>query len=100
MDIREKLVELLREGATEYIHPNIVDEIADHLLANGVTVQEWMPVTDRLPEDGKRVLALIGTKGCDHTWAVVDTFNGGDWCAFPAKYVTHWMPLPTPPKGE
>lgn len=40
MDIREKLVELIREGATEYIHPNLVDEIADHLLANGVTVQD------------------------------------------------------------
>lgn len=47
MDVREKLVELLRQSETEYskfVHetsfmPDKPRFIADHLIANGVTVQ-------------------------------------------------------------
>ena len=44
---REKLIELLdmwQQYATE-------EEHVDYLIANGVTVQEWVSVKDRLPED-------------------------------------------------
>ena len=48
MDVREKLVELL----DIIIQPGqkTLGDIADHLIANGVTVQEWISVTERLPE--------------------------------------------------
>ena len=49
MDVREKLVELLEvdlSGSDGY-EPEL---IADYLLANGVTVQEWISVKDKLPE--------------------------------------------------
>jgi hypothetical protein len=56
---------------------------------------EWIPVTERLPEDDVRVLAYDGLKtftaelfeGLWH-WIEGDTF-GMD--------VTHWRPLPAPP---
>lgn len=61
--MREKLIELLDdiqrcgEDFDDYeIYgmrlPNSVsnDDVADHLIANGVTIQKWIPVTERLPE--------------------------------------------------
>ena len=56
MDVKEKLVEILKQAPFE---GKVLDEwwweekikmIADHLIANGVTVQEWISVDDRLPE--------------------------------------------------
>ena len=49
MDVREKLVELL----DIIIQPGqkTLGDIADYLIINGVTVQEWAPVTERLPEE-------------------------------------------------
>ena len=59
MDIREKLVELLDEvqhqgNATPKMQANYVfnSEVADHLIRHGVTVQEWIPVSDPPKEDG------------------------------------------------
>lgn len=83
-------------------------ELADRLIANGVTVQEWISVKDRLPETDDWVLVCRKTIKTGYTTMVVDrcTFTvGGDrmWLAEYATYkqvVTHWMPLPPAPKGE
>ena len=77
------------------------DFIADGVLSAGYRKQRWIPVTERLPEYGKVVLA------CGKRHATSGQFQG----AYPSdphywlwrgcsKYVTHWMPLPEPPKGE
>ena len=107
MDVREKLVEILKQAPFE---GKVLDEwwweekikrIADHLLSNGVTVQEWISVKDGLPESGKESV-LIGLR-----WGEVDIgwCEDGRWRSeFVNEYedgeVTHWMPLPEPPKGE
>ena len=51
MDVREKLVELLAEfyGVDPMYHGVDANALADHLIANGVTVQErgyWVSLTD------------------------------------------------------
>ena len=46
---REKLIELFRAIAHENCFGSI-EKIADHLIANGVTIQQWIPVKERLPE--------------------------------------------------
>ena len=104
--MKEKLVELLRKPiemmpgrtGTPYIQFTMpyAEELADHLIANGVTVQEWISVKDRLPEQFVDVLVFRnGNIKIDHHeengWFAYD-FNG--------KRATHWMPLPQPPKGE
>ena len=62
MDVREKLVELLKTNACPspfMCDPTckyygfgdcFPDRFADYLIAHGVTVQEWISVDDRLPE--------------------------------------------------
>ena len=104
MDVREKLVELL----TNSPQLDVLDwttgweEAANYLIGNGVTVQEWIPVAERLPEDICPVLvALEGLNIAfhgfyqDEKWWTV----GAGTRPFTQK-VTHWMPLPQPPKGE
>ena len=116
MDVREKLLELLcsnslhRDGVTMY-------DVADHLIANGVTVQEWISVKDRLPskeeyaakaEDGTEyyVRLLIAYK-TDIVEYEIGYYDGDKWMTeMPIrliKDVVAWMPfpnLPQPPKGE
>ena len=105
MDVREKLVELL----DIIIQPGqkTLGDIADHLISNGVTVQEWIPVEDRLPEysnDGFADAVLVTDGFVQH----MAYFVGGEWrfaesgeIKEPMWYrITHWMPLPQPPKGE
>ena len=141
MDVRETLVELIAQKVCDtwsescdewlthdcgkcYANDCHISEVADHLISNGVTVQDWVSVKDRLPdeheslfarykgtdkwrnamfttisdrvivcaeyENGNRIVKTANT--VDGVWKVKDSF-------YPCK-VTHWMPMPQPPKGE
>ena len=62
-------------------------------------IPHWIPVSERLPEVNTRVLVW----GKEHKEAVVAVFNeDGIWAiahGWGVVYgVTHWMPLPQPPK--
>ena len=94
MDVREKLVEILAEfyGVDPMYHGVDANALADHLIAHGVTIQEWIPVKDRLPDVGKFVLIYNEING-----VLLDYHDGA---TFGYYDVTHWMPLPSPPKGE
>ena len=109
MDVREKLVELL----DIIIQPGqkTLGDIADYLTANGVTVQEWISVKDRLPQEKGEIcknvilfmddgLVTVGWLNEDRGSAyMLDTRN--DFISkVPMLRCTHWMPLPQPPKGE
>ena len=103
MDVREKLVELLQSAPADIIGNHGVVALADHLIANGVTVQEWISVDDRLPEDDSDVLAY--SRNGEEGRIYPANYAKGVWfdCIFttPATdTTTHWMPLPQPPKGE
>ena len=117
MDVREKLVELIESA--RYWGSNTSSEIAEKLLENGVTVQEWISAKDRLPEKKGAFLVYVKTKNkwCGYiktTWftpcyeGVEDHMQGkqvwydydSDWGDYEVRDVTHWMPLPEPPKGE
>ena len=121
MDVREKLVELLSDAGMGKTERNF---LADKLITNGVTVQEWVSVKDRLPDEHESLFARY--KGTDK-WRnamfttisdrvivcaeyengkrIVKTANtvDGVWKVkdifCPCK-ITHWMPFPHPPKGE
>ena len=100
MDVKEKLMELLDNAIIDsydnYGFPN-TNQVADRLISNGVTVQEWVPVTERLPtiydaDDDNCVLAIHkATNKKYYHWRSVAN-NPFDF--------TYWTRTPHPPKGE
>ena len=105
MDDREKLVELLRNSPhLDTISDCTFEQGADWLIRNGVTVQEWISVKDRLPEPF--VPVLVQMPGEEPFPTVREGFisNDGIWQSAMFRRepgeVTHWKPMPQPPKGE
>ena len=108
MDVREKLVELAND-VLQYlpwgeIQKDTAERIAERMMDHGVTVQEWISVKDRLPEKDVRVLVWMQDNEEYYTQIDTDRFSctmeqGYHWIRW-GKSVTHWMPLPQPPKGE
>ena len=102
MDVREKLVELLNI----IIQPGqkTLGDIANYLINNGVTVQEWISVDDKLPEKSGYYLVFAdnGRREVLSYSKKYQAFNAFD-DAYSEEYVipvTHWTPMPNPPKGE
>lgn len=101
MTDREKLIERIEhaEGMVNNDVPTL-EQIADHLIANGVTIQSWIPVMERLPDNFVSVLGYMTDAG-DFP-PVRECYTVGNAFFFPAlgdiHPVTHWMPLPKPPK--
>ena len=114
MDVREKLLDLIIDAKrTDPETGSFAEYLADYLISNGVTVQEWISVKDRLPDNKEHdwVLAqVVEDNGYMHIPKVMEYRQlRNDW--FEETYgwlsehnglfsVTHWMPLPNPPKGE
>lgn len=79
-----------------------------------VSVPQWISVKDRLPDVAGMYIVTACDEWCSHgegiwydTVVVVAEYSGGcwNWNDNGTDYdiddlVTHWMPLPEPPKGE
>ena len=119
MDVKEKLVELLKSvlpnfrNNMAYWGEKPIYEFADCLLANGVTVQEWFPASEPPKKITNKVIVLCknGYMGFGHyedykgkqTWYNLESgkpFTDWDLEDCESYEVTHWQPLPQPPKGE
>ena len=110
MDVREKLVEILDQLVYDDWYSN--GDIADKLIAHGVTVQEWISVDDRLPQYTDEYNVTVGVpsefgyfekvktlrferiKGKEPRWVIPknEIYNVIAWMELPKKY--------QPPKGE
>ena len=95
-----------------------VDDTLDYIdsepAADVATVQEWISVTDRLPDKDGCYIVTACDEGCscgDGIWydtVVIEAehYKGEwSWNENGTEYditdlVTHWMPMPNPPKGE
>ena len=125
MDVRGKLVELpiedailvLREehrqrtdGYTTYLEHggkgDTAEEVGIDALAMAISALEktkWISVNERLPEEKVDCIVHYKHAYCDNDgyWAIGICFYDGEKFQFNQAYkVTHWMPLPEPPKGE
>lgn len=119
MTDREKLVGLVKEicntvvkacGCSDmlptysFCKNAVYESIADYLVTNGVTVQEWISVEDRLPEKIP-VLCLDQIGKMSVMRFEYDRLVGRCWFdeyehLINFDWVTHWIPLPEPAKKE
>ena len=113
MDIKEKLMELLD---IMFNGECCVDKIeaADFLIANGVTVQEWIPAKEHIPQENEpegtvcelvQVLLVNGdvsTGWCNRRTKLWWHFDYGASDFIDHDYdhtpVIAWQPLAQPPK--
>ena len=105
MDVKEKLVELLNEAFFDYNHGKgdgyIPKNFADHLIANGVTVQEWISVAEPPKEyrdgHGELIPFLVCAEGTDYPFRAM--YDGKTWGdeIFEIN-VKWWMPIPLKPE--
>ena len=118
MVVREKLVELLNASPDIRMPYTPTEIVADWLIANGVTVQEWISVNERTPKeaDGTVWVCLADVFpynekepyiDAKHDRRITEAFYSQfskswykDGAVFPDGVVTHWMEKPQPPKGE
>lgn len=62
--------------------------------------RRWIPVEERLPEEGIEVLVSVDENSDDCGYHVC-LYRGGEYVRSESGYifgVTHWMPLPEPPE--
>ena len=112
MDVREKLIEILRKPIFPHELVDPVEAVADYLLDSGVTVQEWISVEDELPPYNRDVLVYIPNMAMKilvdkYAWHYRDDDNEWyeDWALYGKDangnpVITHWAYLPNLPKGE
>ena len=103
MDVREKLIEILRKPIFPHELVDPVEAVADYLLDSGVTVQEWISV-DEPPKEyrdeyGELIPFLVCEEGTDYPFrAMYDGKTCGDGIfSVPVKWLMH---IPAPPKEK
>lgn len=67
------------------------------VVVNAPTIGGWISVRDRLPDTYKRVITYDKYSGVKENWLLKEK-PCVDWSQ--GFHVTHWMPLPEPPKEE
>ena len=103
MNVKEKLVELIESA--RYWGSNTSEEIAENLIAHGVTVQEWISVDERMPDACGFPCLLCG----ENSFGQIRVFEGFtcymelgklEWHSnqkdidIDVWTITHWMPMP------
>ncbi len=100
--MKNKLIELLNPILLKYRFDAFEnsDKIADHLIADGATIQRWIPANEPPKEAGEYNVAI---KGASVSTTLFYSVHNKAWYDdyFEQPYeVTHWMSLPEPPKEE
>ena len=104
MDVREKLVEILKQAPfegrvlDEWWFEEKIKKIADHLISNGVTVQEcgyWVSLTDCANAGVYCSVCHKKVYKEDYAWCNRKNKLRSDYCPHCGAKM-----IPQPPKGE
>ena len=76
----------------------------EKLIENAPTIDGWINANERLPDNEQDVLAYLDDG--EETRIAPCNYFKGVWfdctmnCIVAIQHVTHWMPIPEPPKEE
>lgn len=94
----DSCIGMIARDALSYIR-QLENQIADL----GKKVPRWISVKERLPKDGQKVIAAFRDGGgviVDQARYSNGEFDFADWAYVWDENITHWTPLPEPPKEE
>ena len=101
MTDKERLLEILRQPFMPALDVEPMEGLADYLICNGVAVQQWIPITERLPDEYVSVLVCIPSEQplpiVKEAYLANGVWSTKMWI-YHKSDVTHWMPMPEPPK--
>ena len=93
-----------RKEAFGYDAVEILGKVQYMPAADVAPVRRWIPVAERLPEKNKEVVGWYKDNPFSPFRYGIVSWNGHGWVfTYAQRYVdavTHWMPLPEPPKEE
>ena len=110
--MREKLIDLLTQDNCPLfmVFGDNVASLADYLIANGVTIQKWTPVSEPHTKEGWYHVAILDVKtgkySVENDLYAIDIAKAHGhtpgfckaWRWKEREMLTHWMPYPEPPK--
>ena len=115
MTDREKLIDII-EYYADFLDWDRKEDMVDSIMEKGFATDNnvgdkmtptWIPVTERLPEENKLVLAVCksGKMFVGDCWNCYGTIiwrikTARDSTKNIMQIVTHWMPLPEPPNED
>lgn len=88
----------LERDALAYIR-----QLEQRIVEADKTYPRWIGVGERLPENGQKIIAAFRDSGgqvADQARYSNGEFDFASWAYVWADNITHWMPLPEPPKEE
>lgn len=106
--MKEKLITLIQDSVGGCAR-HWAELIAERLIANGATLNKWIPVEESLPDPKEYDWVLVNVQANeDGSYYVPRTaeYRRGEWWEYGTDWklsdmhltVTHWMPLPDNPR--
>lgn len=96
LDINEEI-----EANQEYPEDKLIRKglrIARKCIENALAVNRWIPCSERMPEQEVRILLFAAGEVYVGELTDIKDLYDTDIGFMKSGHVTHWMPLPEPPK--